>query len=71
MQTAIDPSQKFSLLLVNSVTLRDDNQSIEVLGVTPDISIGSPDWKTKLPDYFHSPDLIKALSNYANKPPMK
>lgn len=71
LETDIDPANKYLLLLVNSVTLRDDNQSIEGQGVEPDININDPLWKSKLKDYFHSLSLIKALSESTNKPPIQ
>lgn len=71
METVIDPSEKYSLLLVHSITLRDDGQSIEGLGVDPDIDITKSDWKTKLPQFFRSPNIIKVLSDIATKPPMR
>lgn len=69
MTTAIDPNTSYSLLLVNSLTLRDDNQPIEINGVLPDVDTGSPDWKKQLPNYFNSPDLIKVLERVASNPP--
>jgi len=71
LETVIDPNEKYSLLLVHSVTLRDDGQSIEGLGVDPDIDITKPDWKTKLSQFFHSPSIIKVLSDIATKPPLR
>lgn len=71
METDIDPANKYLLLLVNNVTLRDDNQSIEGQGVDPDININDTLWKSKLNNYFRSPSLIQALSESANKPPIQ
>ena len=47
MTTVLDPAQKFSLLIVNSLTLRDDGQPIESNGVTPDIDITKSDWQNQ------------------------
>ncbi len=69
LETNIDPMNKYLLLLVNSITLRDDNQSIEGQGVEPDININDTLWKSKLNNYFRSTSLIQALSESANKPP--
>ncbi len=71
MDTVIDPAKKYSLLLVNSLTLRDDNQPIEGLGVDPDVDITKPGWQNKLPQFFRQPSLISALSKVASAPPMK
>lgn len=69
LETNIDPVNKYLLLLVNSITLRDDNQSIEGQGVEPDINMNDVLWKNKLKNYFRSTSLIQALSESANKPP--
>ncbi|MHB0978265.1 MAG: S41 family peptidase [Minisyncoccota bacterium] len=71
LETDIDPANKYLLLLVNSVTLRDDNQSIEGQGVEPDINTNDSNWKTKLKDYFHSQSLIQAVSESASKLPVQ
>jgi hypothetical protein len=69
--TEIDKTTKYTLLLVNSITLRDDNQPIEGRGVDPDIDTSDSKWKNKLSNYFHSSSLIKALENQATLPPIK
>jgi len=69
LETDIDTANKYTLLLVNSVTLRDDNQSIEGQGVEPDINTNDSNWKNKLKNYFRSQSLIQAVSESANKPP--
>ncbi len=71
LTTEIDPKTKYTLLLVNSITMRDDNQPIEGRGVDPDIDTADPKWKSKLPNFFHSTSLITALGNQATKDPIK
>jgi len=71
ISTEIDPKTKYSLLLVNSITMRDDNQPIEGRGVDPDIDTTDPKWKTKLSNFFHSTSLITVLGNQATKQPIK
>jgi C-terminal processing protease CtpA/Prc len=71
LNTEIATDTKYSLLLVNSITLRDDNQPIEGRGVDPDVNTGDKDWKAKLSSAFHSTSLIKALSSEAADPPLK
>lgn len=61
ISTEIDPSQKYSVFLVNSLTLRDDNQPVEGRGVDPNININDSDWKSRLFDEFQSPDFVKAI----------
>lgn len=62
LDNQIDDKQKYSIFLVHSITLRDDNQPIEGRGVDPDISIKDPDWQKKLYQYFNNPDLTKAVN---------
>ncbi len=71
IETVIDPSVKYTLLLVNSITLRDDNQSIEGLGVDPNVKTTDKDWKTQLSSEFNSTSLIDALKIRAGVPPLK
>ncbi len=71
LATVIDEKTSYTLLLVNSITLRDDNQPIEGRGVDPDISTSDAKWKSKLPDHFHSSSLINALSQTVAKPPLR
>ncbi len=62
-----DKTQKYSLFLVHSITLRDDNQPIEGRGVDPDINIKNTDWDVQLFNYFRNQELIQAIKNiYAN-----
>lgn len=69
--TVIDPKTKYTLLLVNNLTTRDDNEPIETRGVDPDISTESKDWQSKLSKEFRSTSLIKALKDHATNPPIK
>jgi hypothetical protein len=71
LATSIDPSTTYSLLLVNSLTLRDDGEPIESNGVQPDVDISSPDWAAKLSAYFRSASLVAALKETALQPPLE
>jgi hypothetical protein len=71
IEADIDPTQKFTVLLVHSLTLREDNQPIEGRGVDPDVDVSKTDWQSQLSKYFSSPSLISALKQTANKPPLK
>jgi C-terminal processing protease CtpA/Prc len=71
METEIDPDTKYTLLLVNSLTVRDDNQPIEGNGVLPDVDTTNPSWPSALSSQFKSPSLISALRETAGKPPIK
>jgi len=56
-----DPANKYSLFMVHSITLRDDNQPIEGRGVDPDIKLTDKNWNQQLYSYFRNQDLINAL----------
>lgn len=71
MDTTIDPSTKYALLLVNSITLRPDNQPIEGRGVDPDVDTSKSGWQSKLSQFFNSSSLIAALKQEATAAPLK
>lgn len=55
--------EKYSIFLVHSITLRDDNQPIEGRGVDPDVNVKSPDWEQQLFSYFKNQPLIEAIKS--------
>lgn len=61
LETVIDPGQKYSLYLVNNITLGDDNQPIEGAGVVPDVDISKSNWKAQLKNYFNSETFMQVL----------
>jgi carboxyl-terminal processing protease len=61
MDSQIDSSEKFSLFIVNHVTLRDDNQPIEGRGVDPMINTGSAGWQKELLARFGDTGLVTAV----------
>lgn len=63
LNNQIDKTEKYSLFLVHSITLRDDNQPIEGRGVEPHINITSPDWEKQLNEYFRYPELTSAVKS--------
>ena len=71
LETIIDPSEKYSLLLVRYLTLRDDGQPIEGTGVSPDVDTNDKNWRDKLGTYFRSQSLIDAILQTAPKPLLK
>jgi hypothetical protein len=71
LTTVIDPTEKYSLLLVHSLTLRDDNQPIEQNGVLPDVDIGQKNWQNQLTNYFKSGSLINAVTGVVTKAPIR
>jgi hypothetical protein len=71
IQAQIDPAVKYSVLLVHSLTLREDNQPIEGRGVEPDIDTSKAGWEAQVGRLFESSSLISALRQYATKEPLK
>ncbi len=70
LETSIDPAQKYTLFLVNSITLGEDNLPIEGKGVIPNVDIGKADWKSSLSKYFTSADLISAIQKRITEQPL-
>ncbi len=66
LKTIIDPSESYSILMVHSLTLRDDGQPIEGKGVDPLISIEDKDWDKQLADYVGSTNLVNAVKKFIN-----
>lgn len=62
LDNQISQKDKYSLFLVHSITLRDDNLPIEGRGVEPDISIKDTNWQQKLLLYFNNASLVSAIS---------
>lgn len=58
-----DKTQKYSLFLVHSITLRDDNLPIEGRGVEPNVNIQNPDWTKQLYSYFGNEQLVGSVKN--------
>lgn len=63
LDNQIDPTQKYSIFLVHSITLRDDNQPIEGRGVEPDINIKDSNWEDQLFSYFRNQNIINAVKS--------
>lgn len=61
IKAQIDPNEKYSLFLVNNITLRDDGQPIEGRGVEPSISLDNPSWDKELSDYFKDSGFVNAI----------
>ncbi|HEY4527062.1 MAG TPA: S41 family peptidase [Candidatus Paceibacterota bacterium] len=70
IETKIDESTTHGLMLVYALTLREDNQPIDGVGVAPDISVSDAHWKNTLPQYFRSPNLIEAVQAFSARSPL-
>ena len=66
LETNLGDGNKYSLLLVHSLTLREDGEPIEGRGVEPDINLKNTNWRQQLSNTFPSSafvdDLVKVLS---------
>lgn len=63
LENQISQKEKYSIFLVHSITMRDDNLPIEGRGVEPDIKITDPNWASQLLSYFNNPTLIEAIKS--------
>ena len=63
LDNQFDSKNKYSLFLVHSITLRDDNQPTEGRGVDPDINIKDRDWTQQLFNYFGNNQLTEAIKS--------
>lgn len=69
IKNQIASDEKYSLFLVNSLTLREDYQPIEGNGIDPTININDSDWKKQLLAYFNDNNLIQAVEEIWNTSP--
>ncbi|MFH1473113.1 MAG: S41 family peptidase [bacterium] len=67
LETNIGDGNKYSVLLVHSLTLRSDNEPIETRGVEPDINLSDKDWRTQISRTFSSQSFIKDLLQVLEK----
>ncbi len=61
LDNQISQKEKYSIFLVHSITLRDDNLPIEGRGVDPDINIKNPNWEEQIFSYFRNSALTDAI----------
>lgn len=69
IEQQIDPNEKYSMLIVHDLTIRDDGQPIEGRGINPTISVNDPGWEKQLFAYFRYDELIKAVKEIWSKTP--
>jgi hypothetical protein len=67
IKQGLDVSEKYSVFLVHSLALGDDNQPIEGRGVAPIISIDNQNWQKELLAYFNYQPLITAIQTIINE----
>lgn len=61
LKNQIDKTEKYSVFLVHSLTLREDGKPIEGAGVEPNINITSKGWEKELYSRFGSQTLVSAV----------
>ncbi len=71
LESVIDENESYSLFLVRSITLRDDNVPIEGRGVTPDIDVKSSTFKEDLQKAFRNSSLIRAVEEQMKSGPAR
>lgn len=67
LDTVIDPKEKYLMLLVHSITLREDNQPTEGRGIDPDVNIKDPNWKSQLANRLESTEFAKTVERILAK----
>lgn len=68
LDNQISQKEKYSIFLVHSITLRDDNQPIEGRGVDPDVNVKDSNWQQKLNLYFNNSSFISAVAQAVSSP---
>lgn len=63
LENQISDTEKYSIFLVHSITLRDDNLPIEGRGVEPNVNIKEPNWEQQLFNYFRNNQLTEAVKS--------
>lgn len=71
LTTIIDEGEKYTLFLVHSLTLRDDNVPIEGRGVTPDIDIQKVSFQKELREAVRNSSLLQAVEEQIKSAPLR
>ena len=61
MKNQLDKSEKYSIFLVHSLTLKEDGTPIEGNGVEPNIDITGNNWERELYKRFNSQEIVNAV----------
>lgn len=62
LDNQINPSETYSIFLAHSLTLREDGQPIEGLGIEPDVFTSKDSWPEELYAYLPDPNLINIVA---------
>ncbi len=71
LEHQIDKENEYSLVLVENLTLRDDNKPIEGNGVEPTINIKTANWQQQFNHYFYDPQLTELIEKMLQKKPLE
>ncbi len=71
IETKIDEKTTYGLMLVYGLTLREDNQPIDGVGVTPDVNTSEKNWQSQLSQQLRSQSLIDAVKAVLARSPLK
>ena len=61
IKNQLDKSEKYSIFLVHSLTLREDGNPIEGKGVDPEIDITNKNWPDQLYARFNSWEIVNGV----------
>ncbi len=67
LETTVDPKEKYLLLLVHSITIREDGEPVEGRGIDPHVNIKDPNWKKQLSERIDSAEFIKTIEKVLQK----
>jgi hypothetical protein len=67
LQNQIDAAQTYSVFLVHSLTLNEQNQPIEGHGIKPDVDISDKNWPEELLSATNSSSLVTDVKNILNQ----
>lgn len=68
LDNQISDQEKYSIFLVHSLTLRDDNQPIQGRGVEPLVDLSQAGWEEEISARFNQRSLVEAIRKIWNSP---
>jgi len=69
LENQISSDTIYSVFLVHSLTLDENSQTIEGVGVKPDIDVTKKGWQTELLGYFNNQQLVDAVGQLITSKP--
>lgn len=71
METRIEEDTNYSLFLVHSLTLQNNDMPIQGIGVEPTVNVTKSGWETKLQKALQGEDLSAVLRDILQQPPQR